>query len=191
MRETRSQKRRRQAREYLEAGLIRGEDRAELLRAMQRDLEWAPSRSTFYAWAQQWDLARASDLSESWSLATDTTGRPAVVLRVLAGLLAYSQGRAQISVDDARWLVRLGNGAPDDWPSMYVAYGGTAERPPSVTPGPIRLYHWAVRCAEAERAGDTAALARLQNAFAGEYWFEDWHLAAWEGEQPELSSEEE
>jgi hypothetical protein len=181
MRETRSQKRRREAREYLEAQLNLGEDRAAIFRGMQRDLYWTPSRSTFYAWAHQWDEARARDQSGDWSLATDTTGRPDIVLRVLVALLAASQGRRdEISADDARWLVRLASAVPSEWPDkMWRVKTTSGEWQPATEHGAIRLYNWAVRYAAAEADSDTNALALYDDLVAMEYWCEDWHRDAW------------
>jgi hypothetical protein len=181
MRETRSQKRRRLARQYVEARLNLAEDRAEIYRSMQLELDWAPSRSTFYAWAQQWDQARARDESGPWSLATDSTGRPDVVLRVLAALLAVSHGqRDEISADDARWLVRLASAVPTEWPDeKWRVKTASGDWQDVIEHGAIRLYNWAVRYADAEARGDTNALALYDDIIASEYWSEDWHRDAW------------
>ncbi len=181
MRETRSQRRRRQARDCLEAGLVRGQERADLYRTMQRELAWTPSRSTFYTWAQRWDQARAADPSGRWSLATDTTGRPDIILRLLAALLAVSKGeRDEITTDDARWVVRLASAIPPEWPDeSWRVRGKDGTESLAIEHGAVRLYNWAVRYADAERRDDANALAFYDDVIAMEYWWQDWHREAW------------
>lgn len=183
MRENGSQRRKRQARDYLEAALIRGDAPAEIYRAMQLELGWVPSRSTVYAWAKDWQEARARDQSGRWSLATDETGRPDIVLRVLAALIATTHGRMDdISVDEARWLVKLARAVPEPWPDHVFRAPPKGEPDQYIEvkePGPIRLLIWAGRCADAENSGDTNALALYDDYIAMEYWFEDWHKEAW------------
>lgn len=157
----RPQGRRQQAREYVERRLRFHEydDKADILRGAQLDLDWAPSRSTFYGWVKDWENRRARDKSGYWSLANDNTGRPDLVMRVIAALVAASGGRGvRLTNAEAVWIARLGAALPDILALSTVTPSG--EREPA---GERRLYEEAARFVDAETADDEDRLAELES----------------------------
>ena len=165
-------RRRTKAREYVEQRLgIRDFDElTEILRDAERSLSWAPPRSTFYGWVSEWKTARARDRSGRWSLSTDETGRPDIVMSVLAALVGRSHGRHQtLTVAEARWLVRLGTAVPDilaDGRHLEPDESGVFNVPGQPSWGTLSLWSWALHYVDAETAGDDDALAELDGKVA-------------------------
>ncbi|CAN5809295.1 hypothetical protein BH20CHL5_BH20CHL5_05760 [soil metagenome] len=102
----------------------------------------------------------------TWTLATDTTGQPAVVLRVLATLQRVSERQIdKIGQDDARWVVRLAEALPRLTsakplpPELINPFGEPA----------VTLYLLAQIFRVADNANDSAELARLTAEVAAAY----------------------
>lgn len=108
------------ARERFIELLTAGSSPADAYREIQEG-RGAPARSTAYEWAREWKAQRDQDDSGEWTLATDTTGRPDVVMRILASLgnarirlLATGRDpdRRVVSVAEARWAVKVAEAVP-------------------------------------------------------------------------------
>lgn len=168
------QQTRQDAREYVERRLTAHnyDDLADILKGASLHLNWAPSRSTFYEWVREWRESRSSDTSGKWSLATDKTGRPDILMRVLAELFRVSSGNAdELTVGEAEWLVRLANAIPPTWPAVRWRQGLRDGSSQTVTePGALHLLSWARRYLDAETQGNADELALYDWVVASEYW---------------------
>lgn len=178
------------ARNYIEGRLRQADydDLADILKGAEQDLDWAPSRSTFYQWVREWREARARDTSGQWSLATDDTGRPDVVMSVLAALIGRSRGRfVPISRAEARWMVRLATAIPavleDGTSYRRIDEHGVGHDPIGPAWGALRLFKWATRYVDAEARQDESALAELDGTVAMLYGDEGRHFAEAMGEE--------
>lgn len=147
------------ARELVESRLAVGAAAPDILRSLEEQ-GLAPARSTLYAWVRQWRDARALDTSGAWTLATDETGRPDIVMRVLAALEGTRMWREDtdqhITHTDARWLVRLATAFPD-----WLQRESTA-----INPVELDLYGAAVRYNSLVATGNTAAIQRMDAMLA-------------------------
>ncbi len=162
-------------REYVERRL-EDEDygvRIEILRAAEDQFgKYAPSKTTFYRWLKEWDLAHPADRGEQWSLFNDSTGRPDVVLRVLAALAGRSRRPRTVSIHEAQLLVRLATAAPkllrdtvtETRRGSYPAWGA------------LSLWRWASRYLSAESRGDLDELALLDFDLATLYVTDGYHF---------------
>jgi hypothetical protein len=113
----------------------------EILEALELRGRNVPSRSTVYKWVGDWRAAHSSsDAVVPWSLATDRTGRPDIVMRVIAALDDATDGRRTftVSLAQANWLVKLAAALPDDWAERQ-GIGADGED----VPGAVRLFYWA------------------------------------------------
>lgn len=165
--------RKQRAREYVERrlGFHDYDDLADVLRGLEQTLPWAPSRSTFYSWVKQWREARARDRSGAWSLLNDETGRPDIVMRVIAALIGQSRGRHRPTVTsaEAHWIVRLALAVPDilaDQTQYRQVIGVDPEPVAATIPGALNLWAEALSYVEAESAADTNRLAELDRRVA-------------------------
>lgn len=110
------------------------------------------SRSTLYEWLRIERERESTDSSKPWSLATDETGRPDVVLTVLKGIFEASDYRRKsLTQAEARWCVKITHAAP----SML-----------NEREGPWLVFHMARDYLRAEFAGDDERLQRLDLALA-------------------------
>lgn len=111
-----------QARVVLRRAVAGGrDDWAAILEQLQLD-GIAPAKSTFYQWVREERAAEASDDSGTWSLATDKTERPDIVLALLAWLAVESKWRrTSVTVDEATWAVRLCAALPHDVEATLLA----------------------------------------------------------------------
>jgi hypothetical protein len=103
----------------------------------------------------------------TWTLATDDTGRPDIVLRVLAAALDVSKGKiTQIGKADAAWVVRLATALPrllDEARPVARSLHNHWRRP---------LWELLVRAQmyrSAEERQDTARLIELDAEMASEF----------------------
>lgn len=168
------QTRKAKARQYIERRLVSRdyEELSDVLHGAEQELDWAPSRSTFYEWVRQWREARARDRSGTWTLATDETGRPDIVMDVLAALIGSSRGRlATLTVAEARWIVRLATAVPiilkDKTRFRGVdAQGHGIGDPIGPAWGTLNLWEWALQYVDAENVGDQKQLSELDATVA-------------------------
>lgn len=171
----RYQSEREKVHQYVEDRLALGDfDRvSDVLADIKRHFRWEPSRSTFYAWVKSWRDAQG-DGSGLWTLAKDRTGRPDVVMRVIAAIYENSQGRrGTVTVDQARWLVKLAAALPAEWPDEHRAMVRSDGTPMILTiPGALRLLGSANRHLSAEKHyGDEIELmAQTDLMTAIEWW---------------------
>lgn len=186
------QRRREAARRWVENRLNGPhQELVEILRDAEQELTWAPPRSTFYEWVGDWKARRSRDQSGPWSLGEDTTGRPDIVMSVLAALagaaggtpgpITYPEAKAivrlgsafePITNGEARWLVRLAIAVPDilvDGDAWDLSAYSMKEAVSGSVLGAIRLHRWALRYVDAETAGDTELLRDLDTTVAALY----------------------
>lgn len=112
------------ARDRLRRLLAEGHTPADAYRELQRSGGAVPARATAYEWARQWREEREADDSGVWTLERDQTGRPDLVMRVLAALRWHRAGAdaqdpalrlsqpVYVTHDEAGWIVRLGVALP-------------------------------------------------------------------------------
>jgi|KBSMisStaDraftv2_1062788.scaffolds.fasta_scaffold429970_1 hypothetical protein len=102
------------ARLFVRNGLDRGLQPSAILRELEQQPGWAPSRATIYNWAREWRTGRRRDSSPPWSLAdADETSSLEFVLRVIDALTTVTDGREQtITRTEAAWVVRFHRAFP-------------------------------------------------------------------------------
>ncbi len=110
-------------------------------------------------------LPRWRDKS-TWMLASDSTGRPDVVLRVLAALREASNGGiTRIGQDDARWIVKIAEAAP-----RLLSNEPLERRVFALDGNPaLEMLFFAQNYRVADDAGDTAELLALDAELADRY----------------------
>ena len=158
----------RKAHEYVERRLDGHDydDLADVLRGAQRELPWAPSRSTFYQWVREWQGREAAVSDTAWTLATDVTGRPDVVMKLLAFAWAWSGGRIRrIGAARAQWAVRLATALPHFLAVPPAADSPAAMAQQELVQSPLSwLWVVAGEYAQAEAAGESTMELDLAHA---------------------------
>lgn len=140
--------------------------------ALQRDglAIQPPAGRTVRWWVAEGKVKTTPRPDAPWTLATDETGRPRSVVRVLAAVQQVSGGRiSHVTQADARWIARLAAALPrlerdEPLPPDLANPFGT----PSVT-----LYVLAQMFRAAESRKDDAELAKLTAQAAASYSKED------------------
>ncbi len=193
---TRGRDRRQTAREYVERRLAFRDydDLSDVLKGAQQ-LDWAPSRSTFYLWVKAWRAERARDQSGPWTLANDETGRPDIVMRVIATVHGQSRGRLNsVTTTEAKWIVRVALALPG-----ILEADEAAEYPADAGPGfggqvillwgAAKVLTAARRYIRAEEAGDVEQVLQEQANHAVWYVNEQRHLSELLGVDPRVIAE--
>jgi hypothetical protein len=168
----RRRKRHAEARRYLlEQLAVERDDLPAILTELERR-GIAPARSTFYGWARDERGRVPQDASGAWSIATDTTGRPDVVLGLLAWLTVASKWRrTSLTRSEAAWAVRLSAALPRDVEQTllrgYIGRSGESEAPRAL----FSFWQWVktyVRLDAEGRSGELdSELAIAYLAFGG------------------------
>ena len=163
-----------EARQYLRNELAKGTAVGEIERAL--DLKgMAVAHSTIYSWAKVERQQELADKSGPWLLATDDTGRPDLILRILHVLFEISGFRRRsITRAEARWCVRIATAVPD----ILLSAANRADDPE------WHLFHTARKYVRAEGANDVEAMTHMDLTLAN-----IWTSTKWRGQSQQETTD--